>query len=283
MLIAQISDFHLKPEGVLAYERADTAAPLSRAVNHINALNPRPDLVLVTGDLVDEGASESYSVVKKLLSPLIPPVYIVPGNHDHKTELRRVFPDHDYLKRTVEEDGRHYICFSVDDFRVRIIGLDTVTPGDHGGGLGPARLAWLDETLAARPKAPTVIFMHHPPFASAIGHMDTEIFAGRKEFAAIISKYPNVERVLCGHVHRPVIRRFAGTIACISPGIGMQLVLDLRQEAPSAFILEPPAVMLHLWTHLWDEPTLLTHISIIEDQPGQYKGPYPFFEVVSPK
>ena len=63
MLIAQISDFHLKPEGVLAYEAADTVTPLRRAVDHINALNPRPDLVLVTGDLVDEGAAESYSEI----------------------------------------------------------------------------------------------------------------------------------------------------------------------------------------------------------------------------
>lgn len=283
MLIAQISDFHLKPEGVLAYEAADTATPLRRAVDHINALNPRPDLVLITGDLVDEGALESYSVVKKLLTPLKPPVYIVPGNHDHKTQLRQIFPDHAYLNRTVEEGGKNYICFTIEDFPVRIIGLDTVTPGDHGGGMGPARLAWLDKTLSDRPDAATLIFMHHPPFASAIGHMDMEFFANRKEFSAIISKNSNVERVLCGHVHRPVFRRFAGTIASICPGIGMQLVLDLRQEAPSAFVLEPPAVMLHLWTDLWDEPTLLTHISIIEDRPAQYSGPHPFFGVVSPK
>jgi hypothetical protein len=125
--------------------------------------------------------------------------------------------------------------------------------------------------------------MHHPPFASAIGHMDMEFFAGREELARIIRKYPTVERVLCGHVHRPVFRRFAGTIANICPGIGMQLVLDLRKDAPSAFILEPSAVMLHLWTDLWDEPSLLTHISIIENQPGQYSGPHPFFGVVSPR
>ena len=283
MLIAQISDFHVKPEGILAYQAADTATSLQRAVNHINALNPRPDLVLITGDLVDEGASDSYFVVQKLLACLRPRFYIVPGNHDHKPELRRAFPHHVYLNQAVEEAGNKYICFAIEDFPVRIIGLDTVTPGDHGGGLGPARLAWLDKMLSVRPNTPTVIFMHHPPFASAIGHMDKEFFAGRKKFHDIISKYSNVERVLCGHVHRPVFRRFAGTIAAICPGIGMQLVMDLRQEAPSAFILEPPAVMLHLWTDLWEEPTLLTHISIIEDQPGQYSGPHPFFGVVSPK
>ena len=283
MLIAQISDFHLKPEGVLAYQAADTATPLRRAVNHINALNPRPDLVLATGDLVDEGASESYTLLKMLLDPLKPPLFVVPGNHDHKTKLRNALPDHHYLNQTVEENGTPYICFTIEEFPVRIIGLDTVTPGEHGGGLGPVRLDWLDRALSDRPYAPTVIFMHHPPFASAIGHMDVEFFAGREELARIIRKYPTVERVLCGHVHRPVFRRFAGTVANICPGIGMQLVLDLRKDAPSAFILEPSAVMLHLWTDLWDEPSLLTHISIIENQPGQYSGPHPFFGVVSPR
>jgi Icc protein len=283
MLIAQISDFHLKPEGVLAYEAADTVTPLRRAVDHINALNPRPDLVIVTGDLVDEGAAESYAVVKKLLTPLKPPVYIVPGNHDHKTKLRTAFPHHAYLNPTVADAGENYICFAVEDFPVRVIGLDTVTPGAHGGGLGPGRLAWLDKTISERPAAPTVIFMHHPPFAAGIGHMDREMFAGREEFARIIANHPNVERVLCGHIHRPIFRRFAGTVAAVCPGIGMQLVLDLRQEAPSGFVLEPPAVLLHLWNDLWSEPSLLTHISIIETQPGQYSGPHPFFGVVSPK
>ncbi|HEA69607.1 MAG TPA: phosphodiesterase [Desulfobacterales bacterium] len=283
MLIAQISDFHLKPEGVLAYDAADTATPLMRAVDHINALNPRPDLVLVTGDLVDEGALESYSLVKKILTPLKPPLFIVPGNHDHKTKLCHTFPDHNYLSQTIEEGGKQYICFTIEDFPIRIIGLDTVTPGEHGGGLGSRRLAWLDNTLSNQPNAPTVIFMHHPPFASAIAHMDMEFFSGREELAHIIEKYPTVERVLCGHVHRPVFRRFAGTIANICPGIGMQLVLDLREEVPSAFIMEPPAIMLHLWTDLWGEPTLLTHISVIEERPGQYSGPHPFFGVVSPK
>ena len=61
MLIAQISDFHLKPEGVLAYRVAETASALRRAVEHINHLQPMPDAVLITGDLVDEGAFESYS------------------------------------------------------------------------------------------------------------------------------------------------------------------------------------------------------------------------------
>jgi len=283
MLIAQISDFHLKPEGILAYDVADTATPLKRAVEHINRLNPIPDIILITGDLVDEGAPESYAFLKELLSPLRPPFVIIPGNHDHKENLRRTFPEHHYLNNSIEEEGVHYICYSLEKFTIRLIGLDTVTPGEHGGGFGRERMAWLKKTLEAQTEVPTLIFMHHPPFASAFVHMDKEEFHGWKEFQSLISEHPQVERILCGHLHRPIFRRFATTTATVCPAIGMQLYLDLREEAPSTFILEPPSIMLHLWTELWGEKTLLTHISVIEERPGQYSGPHPFFCVVSPK
>jgi len=283
MLIAQISDFHLKPEGVLAYHVAETASPLRRAVEHINQLQPMPAAVLITGDLVDEGAFESYRVLRGILAPLKPPFFMVPGNHDHKGGLQEVFPEHRYLNGYVEPDGKRAICYTIDHFPVRLIGLDTVIPGEHGGGLNPGRLSWLDRVLSEKPDAPTVIFMHHPPFASGIGHMAQEAFAGRKELASIIGKHPQVERVTCGHIHRAISRRFAGTTATVCPGVGMQLVLDLRDEAPSAFILEPPALMLHFFTELWGEKTLLTHVSIIEDCPLQYGGAHPFFDVVSPE
>ena len=283
MLIAQISDFHLKPEGFLAYNVADTASPLKRTVEHINRLNPNPDLVLVTGDLVDEGAPESYIYLRQLLLPVRPPLVIIPGNHDHKENLRKVFPEHDYLHHFIEEEGEKYICFTLENFPVRLIGLDTVTPGEHGGGFGSKRRTWLQRTLSVRSEVPTLIFMHHPPFASAIGHMDKEEFRGWKEFQSLNSKHPQVERILCGHLHRPVFRRFGGTIVTACPAIGMQLYLDLREEAPSTFIMEPPSIMLHLWAEFWGEKTLLTHISVIEERPGQYNGPHPFFGVVSPK
>jgi 3',5'-cyclic AMP phosphodiesterase CpdA len=256
---------------------------LKRTVEHINRLNPAPDLVLMTGDLVDESAPESYLLLRQLLSPLRPPFVIVPGNHDHKESLRQTFPEHDYLHCSIEEKDEKYICFTLEDFPVRLIGLDTVTPGEHGGGFGPKRRAWLRRTLSARSELPTLIFMHHPPFASAIGHMDKEEFWGWREFQSLISEHPQVERVLCGHIHRPIFRRFGRTIATACPAIGMQLSLDLREEAPSTFIMEPPAMMLHLWTDLWGEKTMLTHISVVEENPGQYGGPHPFFGVVSPK
>jgi 3',5'-cyclic AMP phosphodiesterase CpdA len=283
MLIVQISDFHLKPDGVLAYDAADTAAALKQVVNYINRLNPVPDVVIATGDIADGGAWESYELARGLLAPLKMPLYMVPGNHDQKNHLADVFSTHTYLRDRVPGTEGSYICYTIDDYPVRLIGLDTVTPGEHGGGLGPARLEWLDRKLSQRPEIPTLIFMHHPPFASAIGHMDIEPFRRRNAFAKLILRYRQVERITCGHIHRPISRLFAGTVATVCPGVGMQIVLDLRPEAPSGFNLEPPALMIHCLHTAWgDDPALLTHVSIVVDPAGENSGFHPFFGVVSP-
>src|SRR6266851_1324263 len=77
MLIAQISDMHIKPPGELLYKRVDTAGFLERAVAHVNALDPRPDIVIATGDLVDGGKPEEYALLKRLLAPLAMPVHLI--------------------------------------------------------------------------------------------------------------------------------------------------------------------------------------------------------------
>ncbi|MDX2511113.1 MAG: phosphodiesterase [Desulfobacterales bacterium] len=284
MLIAQFSDLHLKAGGLLAYDVADTLSALKRTIDHINSLDPQPDVIIGTGDLVDEGAPEAYELLSGLLALLKSPFFLLPGNHDHKIRLQNAFPDHKYLRQTVMENGCFYICYTIDSYPIRLVGLDTATPGRHGGSLGPERLHWLDSVLSRDPSQPTIIFMHHPPFASAIGHMDKDGFEGRKDFEHLVQKHSQIERIVCGHLHRPIFRRFGGTIASVCPGIGMQIALDLRPEAPSGFIMEPPAVMLHLLDRSWDEdPVLLTHISLVEEKEGQFGGFHPFFNIVNPK
>jgi 3',5'-cyclic AMP phosphodiesterase CpdA len=284
MRIAQISDIHLKPQGELAYQAADTAGALRKVVDHLNHLVPTIDVVLLTGDIADGGRPESYHLARELLAPLKMPLFIVPGNHDHKGRLADTFPAHAYLNPEPDGPAGGFICYAVEGYAVRLIGMDTVTPGDHGGGLGQERLDWLNATLGDRPDMPTLIFMHHPPFASAVGHMDLEPFKRREDLCRIIQRHPQVERITCGHIHRPITLRFGGTVATVCPGVGMQIPMDLRPEAPSGFVLGPPGMLVHFLDQSWgDPPALLTHVELVEDHEGQFGGFHPFYDVENPK
>lgn len=265
-LLAQVSDLHVKAAGRLSYRVVDTARMLADCVAHLNALPQRPDAVAFTGDLVDFGRAEEYAVLRELLSPLAMPCYLVPGNHDEREAMRTAFPDHAYLR-----SGGEFILYAIEDHPLRIVGLDTVVPGRGGGHVCEKRLAWLDATLAARPQAPTVVLLHHPPFRTFIGHMDEQGLENADGLAAVVRKHPQVERLLCGHLHRPIEARFAGTVACTAPSPAHQVALVLAEDAASRFVMEPPAYRLHAWTA---QTGVISHTAYV----GAYAGPYPFHE-----
>jgi 3',5'-cyclic-AMP phosphodiesterase len=265
VIIAQITDTHIREAGTLAYRRVETGGYLARAVEHLLAMTPRPDVVLATGDLVDTGGVAEYRRLRTLLRPLPMPVYLIPGNHDDRTALREVFADQPYLPR----EG--FLHFVVEGWPVRLIGLDTLVPGNGSGLMCADRLGWLAARLDEAPDRPTVIFMHHPPFATGIVHMDALGLAGAEGLAAIVARHPEVERVLCGHLHRPIQVRWAGTVASTAPSTAHQVVLDLAEDAAATFAMEPPACQLHVWRA---GTGLISHTSYI----GHFDGPYPFFE-----
>jgi 3',5'-cyclic AMP phosphodiesterase CpdA len=264
VLIAQITDMHIRPEGVLAYGRLDTAPYLARAVQHLLGLKPRPDVVLATGDLVDAGRAAEYARLRALLAPLPMPVYLIPGNHDDRAALVAAFTDHRYLPR-----GGRFIQYVVEDFPLRLVALDTLVPGQHGGLLCEERLDWLAARLAEAPDRPTIIFMHHPPFETGIEHMDGYGLARSREFIEVVSRHRQVEGVLCGHLHRPIQARVGGTVASTAPSTAHQVELDLEKGNPLMFTMEPPACQLHLWR---PGAGLVSHTSYI----GDYDGPYRF-------
>ncbi|MDC0718286.1 phosphodiesterase [Nannocystis bainbridge] len=257
MLIAQISDTHIGAPG--RDDLLRTSWHLARAVAHLNRRERRPDLVVITGDLVDHGEVGEYEHLRELLAPLRMPVFLLPGNHDDRHNLRRAFADHAYLQR----EGP-YLNYVVDDWPVRLVALDTLVPGQPGGRLCDGQLAWLADRLAEAPARPTVIAMHHPPFSSGVAVLDAFGLAGSDALAAVLRRHPQVERVLCGHLHRPIVRRFAGTVACTCPSTAHQVALDLPPADRLAFVMEPPACMLHLW--LGEEEGTITHLSPIADE-----------------
>lgn len=265
-VLVQISDLHIKAAGRLSYRIVDTAAMLGACIDHLLALPQRPDVAVFTGDLTDFGRPEEYAVLRKLLAPLGMPVYLIPGNHDDRDALRAAFPGHAYLRQSP-----HFVQYVIDAHPLRIVALDTVVPGEGRGELCADRLAWLDARLAEQPHKPTVILMHHPPFHTFIGHMDRLGLTGAAELAEVIRRHPQVERLLCGHLHRPIETRFAGTIASTAPSPAHQVALDLAPDACSQFVMEPPGYQVHAFT---PQTGVVSHTAFI----GSFAGPYPFYE-----
>jgi 3',5'-cyclic-AMP phosphodiesterase len=263
MLIAQLSDPHVvAPEQVL-YGRVDTPACLARAVADVNDLDPLPDVTVITGDLVGHEEPAEYEHLHQLLAPLRMPVFVIPGNHDDRDLLRETFStDGGYLPR----DG--FLQYAIEDYPVRLVALDTHIPGEGGGTLCDERLAWLERTLAAAPEKPTLLLMHHPPFLTGIDRMDKAGLQNAKPFAAIVARHPQIERILCGHLHRPIDRRFAGTVAGTAPSTAHQMRLDLRPGTTSLrFMFEPAGYQLHLWR---EDSGLITHTAVLGDWPGPF-------------
>ena len=253
MLIAQITDMHITAVGAPTLKHADTAGNLARTVETINAFAPRPDLVIATGDLVNDGHQDSVEHLRTLLAPLAMPVLLVPGNHDDRAALRAVFPEAGYLP----DDGM--LNYVIDDYSLRIIVLDTIVPGEPGGLMDEARLDWLRDRLAEAPGRPTLIAMHHPPFDSGIRIMDGMNCKGGDAMADIVATHSNVVRVICGHVHRSIQRAWAGTIATISPATSLQLNLELDPDSDLGWRAEPPAFMLHDWREE-DGGRMISHV-----------------------
>jgi 3',5'-cyclic AMP phosphodiesterase CpdA len=267
MLIAQLSDPHLRLEGQLLYDRIDTAGYLERAVAHVLKLDPRPDVVLMTGDLVEAGKPEEYARLRRLIAPLAMPVYLIPGNHDAREPLRAAFADKGYFPAT------GFLQYAVDGWPVRLIALDTLVEGKPHGALCEERLGWLAARLAEQPHKPTMLFMHHPPFDCGIETFDkSRLREGDDRLAALVGLHANVERAVCGHVHRPIQVRWAGTVASIAPGTAHQSTLDLHEHSTLTMMMEPPAIALHQWR---PGTGLVTHVSYI----GDYDGPKPFRKI----
>lgn len=273
VILVQITDTHIREAGRLAYNRVDTASGLEATVASVRAMRQQPDAVVITGDLVDFGRPAEYARLRDLLAPLTMPVYLLPGNHDDRDQLRAAFPEHPWLSESVTTtDGASAIQYAQRIGPLHLLTLDTVVHGQSQGELCDARLDWLEAQLEARAGEPVVVAMHHPPFTTLIGHMDRiGLTRGIERLARIVSRHPNVERIVCGHLHRSIDVRFGGTVASTCPGPAHQVTLDLAPDAASTFTMEPPGFRVLAWSA---STGAVTHLAAA----GRFDGPYPFHE-----
>ena len=152
---------------------------------------------------------------------------------------------------------------------VRIVALDVTLPGLHHGAVSETGAAWLEGVLAAEPRRPTIIMMHQPPFDTGVPYLDLYSCRDGHRLVEVVARHAQVERIVCGHVHRFMQIRFGGTMLCTAPSTATAIALRLRPDAEPASYVEPPALLLHHW-----QPGvgLITHFVPI----GTFPGPYPF-------
>lgn len=215
-LLAQISDPHIGAEwgGPGSEEGLDAVVAAAAAF--------RPDAVVVTGDLADHATGEEYERARGALERAGAPVHVLPGNHDDRTELRRWFD--------ADGTGDEPVRYAVELGPLRLVVLDTTRPGHDDGELDAERLAWLGDTLAAEPAAPTLIAMHHPPLVTGAPALDSARLhdASRLGLADVVAPHRQVRRVIAGHVHRVMAGECGGAGVLTAPSTYVQLELDFE-------------------------------------------------------
>ena len=245
MLIAQITDIHLGFDPINPDEF--NRQRLDATLDALRALAPRPDLMLVTGDIANDGDdAQSYQRYREAIDGLDFPIYPLMGNHDSRAPFLELFPE------VPSVDG--FIQYAIEDWPLRILVLDTLEVGRHGGGFCETRAAWLRDRLDEAPDRPTLIALHHPPIATGIAWLterpDAE-WIGR--LRAVIEGRRNIVAMLAGHVHRSIITGWAGVPLIVCPSTAPQVALDLRPIDPDRpddrpmIVAEPPGYGLHIW------------------------------------
>lgn len=264
MLIAQLSDLHIRPQGVLYQGLVDSNTMCEQAIEQLDALRPCPDVVIITGDIVDEGLPAEYEMAQALLAKIKQPLLLIPGNHDDHALFRSAFAQ---TQRAAGDWPLHFVESTLGP--VRIIGLDITVPGEHHGDMSEAAQQWLEAVLAQEPERPTLIMLHQPPFLSGIPYIDTYACRNAQRLVQAVERYPSVERIVCGHIHRAMQLRFAGSLLCTAPSTTTAIALGLDAHALEASYVEPPAMLLHHWK---PDTGLITHWVPI----GKFRGPLPF-------
>lgn len=243
MLFAQLTDLHIGFEknnpDELNFRR------VAAAIDYVKGLALPPDRLFLTGDLTDHGDQESYERLRDLIAGCAFPVHLCTGNHDDRAAMRAVFPD------LPMQDG--FVQYVIDEPGVRIIVLDTLDPGHHGGAFCQRRAAWLKARLAEVPGLPVMIVLHHPPIETGIPWMTahpTEPWVVMLDKA--IGDRPNVT-MISGHIHRSITTQWHGRMLAVAPSTAPQVALEMAPIDPACpderpmIVAEHPGVALHLW------------------------------------
>lgn len=261
VLIAQMTDIHVGFDPAAHPEELNLTRfriTLDRLLHGPNV----PDLLVLSGDITDHGDDESFAKTAALLADCPFPIIPLVGNHDSRAGLLGAFPQ-------VQPADGGFVHYVIDaPLGLRLICLDTLEEGRHGGAFCELRARWLADRLAEAPDRPTLIFMHHPPVVAGIDWMDpSPDEAWMERLRTVLEGQSQVLAIHCGHLHRPIATRFAGIPLGVTPSVAPLVAMDLSpidQDVPDNRELisaEPPTYALHRW----DGTNLVSHYERVGD------------------
>ncbi|GMK37848.1 hypothetical protein PCCS19_09020 [Paenibacillus sp. CCS19] len=208
-----LTDTHMNaPQTDNMFSKFNLAGKVTRLFEHLRDTNVAPAFVIITGDLSHEGNVEDYAYIRQVLdqgSAIIgAPVYVVLGNHDHRTPFREGF-----LQQEGSVDAYFY---SITINGLRLIGLNSQVPGQHHGRIDDQQLAWLEETLSVPAENGTIVALHHP-LLSVNGMPDDHVLENRKQLGdALVGT--DVVGILAGHVHSNNVGSYHGICSVAATG-----------------------------------------------------------------
>jgi 3',5'-cyclic AMP phosphodiesterase CpdA len=241
MIIAQISDTHI------ALDTPDAARRMrdfELVIADINGLDPIPDVVVHTGDIVHNGDPDEYARALAILAKARLPVYVLAGNRDNRANLRNAFSPCGYL------ESRHdFIAYAIDRFPVRLIALDTLSSGSNKGDFCSKRVRHLIGLVDAETTKPIAVFTHHPPFEVTVGpeSLHFETANAMAELRRALQYSGRVIGVFSGHVHRAA----AGHIGSIPATVMQCVATTLRKGEYPPSMKARPVYHLHRFDPAW--------------------------------
>ena len=241
MIIAQISDTHIALDTPDADQRIQDFA---LTIADINALDPAPDVIVHTGDLVHNGRQDEYAQAAATLAKARAPVYVLVGNKDNRANLREAFSACGYVAPDSD-----FIDYAIDDYPVRLIALDTLSSGSNKGDFCAERVRRLIDLIDAEITKPIAVFTHHPPFEVTVGpdpiHFETPEIMSRLRQA--LQHSGRVVAVFSGHVHRGT----AGHIGTIPATVMPSIATTLRKGEYPAHMKTRPVYHIHRFDPVW--------------------------------
>lgn len=211
--LLQITDTHLfnTSEGELLGIK--TADSFRAVLDEIQQSEFDFDLILATGDLIQDDNTEGYRYFAEQTQRLAKPTFWLEGNHDLQPEMDLLLGNHPQFHASKQIlAGQHW----------QILLLNTQVSDAPNGRLSRGQLSWLSAKLAENPERYTLIVQHHNILPTNSAWLDQHSLRNPDDLLAVIKPYQNVKAILHGHIHQEVDSEWQGYRILSTPSTCIQ-------------------------------------------------------------